>query len=309
MSTIRFDGLTAIVTGAGGNPGLGRAHAMLLARRGAKVVVNDIGVDPEAQAFREAASAEAVAAEIRAAGGDAVADTNSIATEAGAHALIETALRAFGSADILVNNAGTASLAAFDEITSRDIVRHIDVNLLGTMWTCRVVWPHMKQRGFGRIVNTGSGSMSGAALMTAYGATKGGVFSFTRALAVEGAPWGITANVLLPAAHTRLMEAQQLDDSPLLTDARENRPAELVAPLVAYLVHPDTTVNGECLAVRGRHVSRTYLAETPGVELLDLSPETVKGAFDAITDERESRTVTAGFLDVDSWRVRPYHAT
>ena len=140
---IRFDGRTAIVTGAGGNPSLGRAHALLLAARGANLVVNDIGRDPETPGYTGAASAAAVAAEIRALGGRAVADVHSVATEEGAAAVVQTALDSFGGIDILVNNAGISIAAPFDEMSSRDFRRHIDINLHGADLDlpCRVA-PH-----------------------------------------------------------------------------------------------------------------------------------------------------------------------
>ena len=144
MSEFRFEGRTAIVTGAGGNPSLGRAHALLLGARGANVVVNDIGSDPEQRHYPGAASAEAVAAEIRAAGGKAIANTDSVATPEGAEAIVQAALDAFGSVDILVNNAGISIGAPFDVISPRDIQRHFDINLMGTVWCSRAAWPHMK---------------------------------------------------------------------------------------------------------------------------------------------------------------------
>src|SRR5690606_11876911 len=152
MTELRFDGRTAIVTGSGGNPSLGRAHAMLLASRGAQVVVNDIGSDPEMRHYPGAASAEKVAGEIRAAGRKAVADTNAVATPEGAEAIIRTALDNFGSIDILVNNAAISVGAPIDAMTPRDFQRHIDINLMGSIWCCRAAWPHMRARGYGRIV-------------------------------------------------------------------------------------------------------------------------------------------------------------
>jgi NAD(P)-dependent dehydrogenase (short-subunit alcohol dehydrogenase family) len=144
MAEFRFDGRTAIVTGSGGNPSLGRAHAMLLASRGAQVVVNDIGSgDPEMRNYPGTASAEKVAEEIRAAGGKAVADTNSVATPEGAEAIIRTALDAFGRIDVLVNNAAISIGAPIDVMSARDFQRHMDVNLMGTIWCCRAAWPHM----------------------------------------------------------------------------------------------------------------------------------------------------------------------
>src|SRR5579871_4825453 len=193
MDQLRFDGRTAIVTGAGGNPSLGRSHALLLAARGANVVVNDIGVLPSALGYEGIASAEAVAEEIRAAGGRAIADSHSVTDEDGTRAMVDAALAAFGSVDILVNNAGICPVVSFEEMTAADFRTTVEINLFGTVNLCRAAWPHMKAAGYGRIVNVSSGSMSGYAWQTAYAAAKGGVFSFTRALAVEGAPHGIKA--------------------------------------------------------------------------------------------------------------------
>lgn len=131
MHELRFESRTAIVTGAGGEPSLGRAYALLLAARGANVVVNDIGRDPETPGYVGTASAATVAQEICTLGGRAVADTHSVASEAGAAAIVQTALDAFGGIDILVNNAGISIAAPFDVMTSRDLQRHIDINLMG----------------------------------------------------------------------------------------------------------------------------------------------------------------------------------
>src|ERR1700751_4281011 len=126
MGEFRFEGRTAIIRGAGGNPSLGRAHALLLGARGANVVVNDIGRDPEARHYPGAASAEAVAEEIRAAGGKAVASLSSVTSPEGAEAIVATAIEAFGQVDILVNNAGISIGAPFEELSPRDIERHIE---------------------------------------------------------------------------------------------------------------------------------------------------------------------------------------
>lgn len=306
MADMRFEGKTAIVTGAGGNPSLGRAHAMLLAARGARVVVNDIGADPESKGYKGRASADAVVAEIRAAGGTAVSDTNSVATEDGAAALIETAIDAFGSVDILVNNAGICESAAFDELSSRDFVRHIEINLMGPVWTCRAAWPHMKAKGYGRIVNIGSGAMIGLGGLAAYATSKGGLFALTRSLSVEGAPFGIKANTVHPAAHTRMLEAQQEEDSILLVSARESQPAELVSPVVAFLAHEDCPVTGECLSAVGGFINRLLLAETKGVVFPQLTLEDVRDHWTDFTNEAGAAPVTAGFIDTSQWRPKPY---
>ena len=162
MPELRFDGRVAIVTGAGGqDPSLGRSHATLLAERGAKVVVNDLGVGPDGRGIMRA-NAQQVADEIRAAGGEAVPDQHSVAEEEGARSVVATALDTWGRLDIVVNNAGVCFMAHFDKISSADIRQIIDVHLMGTLWMCRAAWPHMREAGYGRIVNTTSGAMFGA---------------------------------------------------------------------------------------------------------------------------------------------------
>lgn len=303
---LRFDGKTAIVTGAGGNPSLGRAHAMLLASRGANVVVNDIGSDPESPNYDGVASAQAVADEIVAAGGHAVADTNSVAGQDGAEALVQTARSAFGSVDILVNNAGISIQADFDEMSARDFERHIDINLLGCIWTCRAAWPHMRGNGYGRIVNISSGALAGLGRLAAYGVSKGGVFSLSRALAVEGAPHGIKANTVNPAAFTRMLMSQQEADSSLLQLAKASQPAELVSPVVALLAHEDCPVTGECISAVGGSINRLYLAETKGFTDADLTIETLAAKWDMVMSEEGAQRVDAGFIDVTQWAARPY---
>jgi NAD(P)-dependent dehydrogenase (short-subunit alcohol dehydrogenase family) len=306
MEELRFDGRTAIVTGAGGNPSLGRAHALLLAARGAKVVVNDIGRDPETPGYAGSASAEAVAAEIRALGGEAVADRHSVASKEGAAAVVRTALEAFGGVDILVNNAGVSIAASFEEMTARDFQRHIDVNLMGAVWTCRAAWPHMRRQGYGRIVNTTSGAMAGFAALVAYGTSKGGLWALTRALAAEGAPLGIKVNAINPGAHTRMIEAQQEETSPLLRHARQNLPAEMVAPVVAWLAHERCPVSGECVEAVGGEVRRVYLAQTPGFVDRALTLETVAQRWDEVMAGTGEGLIGCATVDTSAWDLKPY---
>ncbi|MGV0745997.1 SDR family NAD(P)-dependent oxidoreductase [Mycolicibacterium sp. XJ870] len=308
MTELRFDGRTAVVTGAGGNPSLGRSHALLLAQRGANVVVNDIG-RTAAPGYAGTASAEAVVDEIRRAGGTAVADNNSIATEEGAAALIETALEAFGRVDVLVNNAGISIAAAFDEMTSHDIRQHIDINLMGTIWTCRAAWPHMKANGYGRIVNTGSGAFAGAPLLVAYSASKGGVFSFTRALAGEGAAHGIKVNNLNPGAFTRMVAAQQDESSPMYQLAQTSLPPELVAPVAAALAHESCPVNGDTINGVGGLVNRVYLAETGGFTENPLTIETVAEHWDEVVAGTPDSAVPIAAHDPREWNVKEYVAS
>jgi NAD(P)-dependent dehydrogenase (short-subunit alcohol dehydrogenase family) len=306
MTALRFDGRTAIVTGAGGNPSLGRAHALLLAARGANVVVNDIGRDPETPGYSGSASAQAVADEILAAGGKAVADMHSVASEEGAAAIVRTALDAFGSIDILVNNAGISIAAAFDEMSARDFERHIAINLMGPLWLCRAVWPHMRAKSYGRIVNTTSGAMAGYSWLSAYGASKGGLFSLTRALAAEGMTHGIKVNAINPGAFTRMVAAQQEETSPMYQYAKEQLPPEIVSPVVVLLAHESCPVTGECIEAVGGAVRRVYLAQTQGFFDPDLSPELVAERWDEVMDGAAAGRIGCGDLDPTAWHVKPY---
>jgi NAD(P)-dependent dehydrogenase (short-subunit alcohol dehydrogenase family) len=306
MEELRFEGRTAIVTGAGGNPSLGRAHALLLAARGANVVVNDIGVLPAALDYPGTASAEGVAEEIRALGGRAVADTHSVASEDGAAAIVQTALDAFGSVDIIVNNAGICRVVSFDEMTLADFRQTIDVNLMGTVYTCRAAWPHMKARGYGRIVNISSGSMTGLAWQTAYAAAKGAVFSFTRALASEGAEFGIKANCVTPGALTRMVYAAQAESSSFIAEARTTLPPEIVSPAVAYLAHEACPVTGECLESMGGHVNRFYLARTEGFTDPAMTIETIAERWQDIVAGTASGISLNTEADPREWSPKPY---
>ena len=306
MEQLRFDGRTAIITGAGVNPSLGRAHALLLAARGANVVVNDIGSDPEARHYPGAASAEAVAEEIRASGGRAVASTASVATPEGAEAIVQTAIAAFGRLDILINNAGISVGAPIDTISPRDIQRHIDINLMGTIWCCRAAWPHMKAQGHGRIINTTSSSMTGFADQAAYAASKGGVWSLTRSLAAEGAALGIKVNAVSPGGYTRLVISTLEDDSPLLAHSRENLPPELSSPAVAFLAHESCPVTGECIDSVGGAVQRCFIARTQGFSDPGHTIETIAARWDDVMDQAGAETVGLAAMDTSGWKLRRY---
>jgi NAD(P)-dependent dehydrogenase (short-subunit alcohol dehydrogenase family) len=303
---MRFDGRVAIVTGAGGNPSLGRAHAMLLAARGAKVVVNDNGPDPKFSGYTGSVSAEVVVNEIRAAGGIAVADTNTVATEEGAAAIIATAIGHFGQIDILVNNAAISMAAPIDVMTPHDFRRHIDVNLMGSYYMCRAAWPHMKRRQYGRIVNITSSAMTGFADQTAYATSKGGLWSLTRALAAEGGPLGIKVNAISPGAFTRMVAALLEEDSPLLQYSREHLPPELSSPALAYLCHETCPVTGECIDSAGGQVQRTYISRTKGFTDPASTIETVAERWEEIMSPSEAEIVGVANLDTSAWKIRPY---
>jgi NAD(P)-dependent dehydrogenase (short-subunit alcohol dehydrogenase family) len=306
MGELRFDGRVAIVTGAGGNPSLGRSYAQLLASRGAKVVVNDLGVGPDGRGIQRA-NAEAVAAEIRDAGGEAIADLNSVAGSDSAKAVVQTALDAYGQVDILINNAGVAILAEFDEISDADIDKVIDVHVKGQIWMARAVWPHMKERGYGRIVDITSGAMFGLKYVTIYGAAKGGVFGLARGLAVEGRHFGIKVNALGPAAATIAIVHLNVE-SEWSKNQMETMPAEKVAPAVALLAHEDCPCSGKYIeAVAGR-VTERFFGETQGYYNAEITLEDLAENWERVVDRTDPAWLgdIGVFEDTDIISPKPY---
>jgi NAD(P)-dependent dehydrogenase (short-subunit alcohol dehydrogenase family) len=286
MTELRFDGQVAVVTGAGGNPGLGRTYSMFLASRGAKVLVNDLGVGPDGRGTL-VARADAVAREIQAAGGEALADLNSVAEQASAQAIVDAAIEAWGRIDILVNNAGVAPMALFSEFSAEDVVRTISVHLMGNLWMCKAVWPHMEKAGYGRIVNITSAAVNGGRYLSLYAAAKGGIMSMTRSLAIEGIPVGIKANSVGPTAGTVATRVLTDDDAFIEMMAREF-PPELVAPAVAVLAHERCPVTGLYLEVSGGRVAERYFCEATGYVDQQLTPETLIQNFEAVTDRGDA---------------------
>jgi len=274
MDKLRFDGQVAIVTGAGGQaPSLGRTHALFLASRGAKVVVNDLGTGPDGRGVLRA-NADAVVEEIRQAG--------SVADPEGAAAIVKTAIDAFGAVHILVNNAGVAYLAKFDELSESDVRKMMDVHLLGPIWMCRAVWPYMKQQGYGRIVNVGSAAMFGIADSAIYGAAKAGAFSLSKGLSVEGASCGIKINTLLPRAGT--VAITHLQAASETTDAIMDFPAELVAPIVGLLSHSGCPCTGKGIEAGGGRAWEVAFAVTRGYHNDELDLEALAARWGDVID-------------------------
>lgn len=260
----RFDGRVAVVTGAG--RGLGRAHALLLAERGAKVVVNDFGGTKEGEGG-DAGPAKDVVQEIAAAGGIALADTNDVGREEGCHALVDTAVREFGRVDIVVNNAGISRFATFPEADAENLERTLDVHVRGTWHTTRAAWPHMVQQGYGRVITTTSTGLFGLADNLAYATAKGALIGFTRSLSVSAAPHGILVNCIAPNAITRPSTSAarpNITTAPLDEARLQAMRTALVSPMMAYLAHEDCEVNGEILVAGARRFARWFLGVTPG---------------------------------------------
>jgi len=264
---LRYDGDTAIITGSGG--GLGREYALLLAARGANVVVNDVDAD----------AAGAVVDEIRREGGLAHACATSVATPSGADELVGTALVEFGSVQIVINNAGNLRDKSFAKMDRDDLTAVIAVHLEGTFNVTRAAWDHLRAQNYGRVLATSSNSgILGNFGQSNYAAAKMGIVGLINVLAIEGAKYGIAANVIAPYARTPM--TQNL----LAPDVREALDPARVAPAAAWLVHRDCTSSGEVFSVGGGRVARYFQGLTAGYVNPDVSVEDVRDHWDAVRD-------------------------
>jgi NAD(P)-dependent dehydrogenase (short-subunit alcohol dehydrogenase family) len=277
MDELRFEDRTAIVTGAGN--GLGRAHALLLASRGANVVVNDLGGAVDGSGADEAA-AEAVVREISSLGGAAVADTHSVASAEGGQAIVVAALDAFGGLDIVVNNAGNLRDRAFHNMTPDDFDAVLDVHLRGTYFVTAPAYRHMREQGYGRIVvTTSAAGLFGNFGQANYTAAKMGVVGLVKTLAHEGAKRNIKANAIAPGADTRMTKD-------VLGPGLPAMPPELVAPVVAFLCHESCALTGEVLSALAGRVARAFVAETIGYFNEALTIEDVATNLDTIFEQQ-----------------------
>jgi len=273
VSELRFDDRVAVVTGAG--RGLGREYALLLAARGARVVVNDVGGSIEGEGA-DAGPAEHVVSEIIAAGGEAIACTASVASREGGDAIIKAALEHFGGIDILIHNAGNVRRGSLKEMTYEDFDAVLDVHLRGAFNVVRPAFPVMCRAGYGRIVLTSSiGGLYGNHDVANYAVAKAGVIGLSNVAALEGAADGVTCNVIVPAAVTRM--AAGID-----TSAYPPMGSELVAPVVGWLAHESCSVTGEMFIALAGRVARAVIAESPGVCRPSWTVEDVGEHLDAI---------------------------
>ncbi len=275
MTQLRFDDRVAVVTGAG--RGLGRAYALLLGARGAKVVVNDPGGSLRGEGL-DSDPAEEVVREITAAGGEAVACTESVATAEGGQAIIEAALHRYGRIDVLIHNAGVVRPAPLTEMTYQDFEAVLDVHLRGAFHVVRPAFPVMCRAGYGRVVLTSSiGGLYGNHRVANYAVAKAGLIGLANVVALEGAADGVTCNLIVPAAVTRMAEG-------IDTSAYPPMGPELAAPVVGWLAHESCSITGEMLVSIAGRVARAFVAETTGVYRPSWTIEQVGEQIAAIRD-------------------------
>jgi NAD(P)-dependent dehydrogenase (short-subunit alcohol dehydrogenase family) len=294
MTELRFDGRVVVVTGAG--RGIGRSHALLLARKGARVVVADYGVGIDGGGSSPT-PAEDVVHQIKGAGGEAVTCYASVAEERSAATIIKTAIDAFGRIDAVINNAGIHDPGMFDTLSAEQFRKMVDVHFLGTVFVTQAAWPYFAKAGYGRVVNTVSEAMlGGIPELTSYGAAKGAVFGLTRNLATEGAAQGIRVNAVAPRAYTRMSASHSDALSEYLSMPKEvmdqinaSMPPEMCAPAAAFLAHESCPLNGEILQVGMGGASRIAVVHTPGIAKSPLTAEDIAENIGTIMDAREAR--------------------
>jgi NAD(P)-dependent dehydrogenase (short-subunit alcohol dehydrogenase family) len=301
--TISFEGQVAVVTGGGG--GIGRVQAIELARRGASVVVNDVG----GLERPEGPSADDVVAEIRAAGGTAVSSYDSVATPEGGQSIIECALDNFGTVDAVLHYAGTWRSVLFDDMTADLLDPVLDVHLRGGFFVTKPAWPVMKAKGYGRIVLCSSSTgVFGRRFGSNYSAAKAGLLGLGRTLALEGAEFGIRTNCLMPIARSSVQKYRSDFPTAMLADYRvtglprpipEEATTERLVPLPTYLASRECSVNGEAFSGGGGRFARVFVGVTEGwLADADVEPtaEDIAVHLDQIED-RKSFLVPSSIYD------------
>ena len=255
MTDIRFDGRVALITGAGG--GLGRTYALEIAKRGGKVVVNDLGGKTDGSGGGHS-MADTVVKEITEAGGEAIPNYDSVSTPEGGEAMVKAAIDRFGKVDIVINNAGILRDKTFAKLAPEDLEIVLDVHLKGAFFVTQPAFRNMKENGYGRILFTASGAgVFGNFGQTNYGAAKMGLVGLSNVLAQEGLKSNIKCNVITPIARTRLTEQ-------LLGPMADKLSPECVTPLSIYLVSEQSNITHEIFDVGGGRYARIFIGMTPG---------------------------------------------
>jgi len=286
---LRFDDHVAIVTGAG--RGIGRAHAHLLASRGARVVVADLGCELDGTGSSPD-PADDVVREIEANGGVAVASHATVADVEGAASIVDAAIEAFGRLDVVINNAGIFVPGPFEALSAEQFRSMFDVHLFGTLFVTKAAWPHLIASECGRIVNTTSESFLGMEQLSSYGSAKAAIVGLTRNVALAGIPHGIAANCLCPRAGTRMATAHAEALSmprEVVEQAAAAMPPEAIAPAGAFLAHPSCPLNGEILFVGPGHISRLAVIQTRGISAATITTENIAERLDEIMDTADAQ--------------------
>ncbi len=290
MSEVRFDDRVAVVTGAGG--GLGRAHSMLLASRDAKVVVNDLGGARDGGGG-SSNMADQVVEEIKAAGGEAVANYDGVDTSAGGENIIKTAVDAFGKVDIVIANAGILRDRAFHNLEEQDWDKIFAVHVKGSFNVIQPAFRLMRQQNYGRIiVTTSNAGLYGNFGQANYSSAKTALLGLASTLELEGAKYNIKANVIAPVAASRLTE----DVMP--PAVLEKLLPEFVSPAVAYLCSEECQVSGDIITAGGGYVGRAAIVESKGAVLPGISIEAVRDNFDKIRDMTGAEEFSNAFDEV-----------
>jgi NAD(P)-dependent dehydrogenase (short-subunit alcohol dehydrogenase family) len=274
---IDFKGKVAIVTGAGA--GLGKCHALELAKRGAKVVVNDLGSSVDGSGGSSAA-AQAVVEEIKKMGGEAIANGASVSDKKGAESIVADAVKAFGTVDILINNAGILRDKSFSKVSIEDFELVVNVHLLGSVYVTKAVWPVMYEKGYGRIIMTTSSSgLYGNFGQSNYGAAKLGVIGLMNTLKIEGEKKNVRVNAIAPIAATRMTENLGIPE-----EFFKKLKPELVTPAVLFLCSEDAPT-GTIIEAGAGHYSKVAILEAKGVKIGDnATAEDIAANFSKICD-------------------------
>jgi NAD(P)-dependent dehydrogenase (short-subunit alcohol dehydrogenase family) len=299
MSKLDYEGRVFIVTGAA--RGMGRAHALELAARGARVVVNDLGGDMFGSGS-DLSPAEEVVAEIEAGGGVAVADGADIGTSKGCAEAVAAATDTFGGVDGVLHNAGIGGFAPLSEMGEREFEKMLRVHLFGALNLTREAWPHLVKRGGSLLYISSGAGLYGSPTLAHYAAAKLGVIGIARVAASEGREHRIRANVLAVAAASRMMD-HVMDEAPNLKSwFHEYMKPELPAAAATWLQHPDCEASGRIFQAFGPHFSEILIAETTGFDKLDMTPEEFRDGFARIED-REGYLV---YSDPDEFHAKMF---
>lgn len=275
MTDLSFENRVAVITGAG--RGLGRAYAELLASRGAKVIVNDPGGSLKGDTVVDDPAAEVVDV-IRAAGGEAIANRDTVATVAGGQAIIDSAYDHYGRLDILIHNAGNVRYGSLKDLSYEDFDAVLDVHLRGAFHVVRPAFPRMCAAGYGRVILTSSiGGLYGNKSVTNYAVSKAGLIGLSNVIALEGADEGVKCNLIVPSAVTRMADGLDTSQYPPLGP-------ELVAPMVGWLAHERCSVSGEMFVAIGGRMARASIMESQGVYQSDWNMEDIDARITEIRD-------------------------